>query len=98
MCEVELLCDRVIAAICAGGPIHKIGPAYQISAAYNMAGEPPGSNDSSEGIFADIKPLRLGLGNCFLDVQNVTMLNISHSLLSSFKGAQTLALVVTQEL
>ncbi len=68
MCGFELLCDRVVAAICAGSPIYKIGPAYQISAAYDAAGEPSGFDDSAKGIFADIKPLLLGPGNCLLDV------------------------------
>lgn len=44
------LVDGVVTAVCAGGPVHKIGPADQVRTAYDTAGKLAGPDDSAKGI------------------------------------------------
>ena len=59
------LVDRVVAAVCAGGPVHKIGPANQVRTAYDTAGKLARLDDSAKGIFTDVHSLSFGSGNGF---------------------------------
>ena len=72
------LVNRVVAAVCTCGPVHKIGPANQVRAAYDTAGKLAGPDDSAKGIFTDVHSLGFGSGNGFFYIQNVTGRFIFH--------------------
>ena len=91
------LVDGVVTAVCAGGPVHKIGPADQVRTAYDTAGKLAGPDDSAKGIFTDVHSFCFGTGNGFFYIKNVTGLLVFHLQPSSFLCALSFALIITEQ-